>query len=69
MKISQGLQNCPSGQRKALFKESLFFKRKVGKVGQVGLVWFGRKWEAEFKTINELISKVGIELLGQLKMT
>ena len=32
-----------------------------------GLAWFGRSSEAEFKTINES-PKVGIELLGQLKM-
>ena len=35
------------------------------------MVWFGRNCEAEFRTMNELmnesITKVGIELLGQLK--
>ena len=40
--------------------------------GQVGLVWFGRNCEAEFRTMNDLmnesITKVGIELLGQLKI-
>ena len=30
-------------------------------------VWFGRNSEAEFNRVNESLSKVGIELLGQLK--
>ena len=34
---------------------------------QVGLVWFGQNSEAEFNTVSESLTKVGIELLGQLK--
>ena len=40
-------------------------------VGHVGLAWFGRNSEAEFRTVNEsmneLMNEVGTELLGQLK--
>ena len=36
------------------------------------MVWFGQNSEAEFNTVSESVSesvtKVGIELLGQLKM-
>ena len=40
----------------------------MGWVGSwYGLVWFGQNSEAEFKTMNQLITRVGIELLGQLK--
>ena len=31
------------------------------------LVWFGQNSEAEFNTVSESLTKVGIELLGQLK--
>ena len=31
------------------------------------MVWFGQNSEAEFNTVSESLTKVGIELLGQLK--
>ena len=39
--------------------------KKVGWEGRSGK--FGQIYEAEFRTVSESVSKVGIELLGQLK--
>ena len=35
-------------------------------VGQVGLVWFGLEG-SKSRTVSKSVTKVGIELLGQLK--
>ena len=40
----------------------------MGWVGSwYGLVWSGQNSEAEFNTVSQWVTKVGIELLGQLK--